>query len=142
MVSVITKALAFAQGLGDKMSIRTIPVCSVYLRITISEERHQFTLDALKGSSGILFSIARASQVIFLQSSQESEFAVDECRKVLMLYVDMLKGITINLIHPTVMRRCSRRLQQHPLMLETDGSRFQLLVEASKVLVKAVDRWK
>ncbi|KAJ7591808.1 hypothetical protein C8J56DRAFT_931776 [Mycena floridula] len=138
MVPVVARAMARAQHSSDAFSIQFIYQCAAYLFRTIKEERYHFTLEALKGSSGVMSSISLASELLFQVHDRDPSTSI----KVAKMYVSILELISSSLIHPAVMRRCARRLQRHPLLLETKDPRFQSLVEASKVLVKAVDYWK
>ncbi|KAJ7573766.1 hypothetical protein C8J56DRAFT_1065692 [Mycena floridula] len=139
MVRVTAKALAIAQDtrfLTDTTSTGFISQCSSYILWTVSDEGYQAVLDALKGSLGILFSISRAAQVLF--GTDFTESWKHHSSRVIKDYVDILNEVTKYLIHPTVLRNCSRHLRKHALLLTTEDSRFRPLVTAGKDLLNAV----
>ncbi|KAJ7577928.1 hypothetical protein C8J56DRAFT_362847 [Mycena floridula] len=129
-----TSSLLGGNGtLDDRMMLMSvIEQCGTLLLSTVRQDGYLSVLDALKGSSGILFSISRASHII--QPADKLE--------VIEIYAGLLKEITINLIHPAVMRRCSRRLQKHAFLLKPGQTHLRLIAEASKVLISAVTWWK
>ncbi|KAJ7591806.1 hypothetical protein C8J56DRAFT_1131047 [Mycena floridula] len=139
IVTLITKALAFAHDLSFRSDILFIPFiqhCAIYLFRTLGQERYSCTLEALKGPLGVLTSISRASEVLFMDDD------IERSERTIEVYANVIDDITSKLIHPAVMRRCARRLAKHPLMLDAKDTRFQLLVDASKSLVQAVAEWK
>ncbi|KAJ7592068.1 hypothetical protein C8J56DRAFT_1131505 [Mycena floridula] len=63
MVPVIAKVMAFAQSSAinpDYFVLNLTSQCALYVHSTIQKEGSHYALEALKGSSGILFSISRA----------------------------------------------------------------------------------
>ncbi|KAJ7573265.1 hypothetical protein C8J56DRAFT_1024280, partial [Mycena floridula] len=119
---------------------RLLYQCGFYLLVALKKEGYLAALEALKGAYGMLFSISRASPV--LVGEKTYKFSIVENNRVLKVYVDLLEEITLNLIHPAVLRRCARRLRKHTLLLKTDDPRFQPLVDASKNFLRAVTQWQ
>ncbi|KAJ7592014.1 hypothetical protein C8J56DRAFT_520309 [Mycena floridula] len=134
MLPSIVRVMALAQDttLDDNVALtQVIRTCGTCLLTIIRESGHGAALEALKGSSGILFSISQAGKVL---ESFDTQIAA--------IYADLLNEITINLIHPPVLRRCSRRLAKHAMLLKTEEPFLRPVVEAGKALLTAVSHWK
>ncbi|KAJ7592062.1 hypothetical protein C8J56DRAFT_932520 [Mycena floridula] len=143
MASMVTRAMALAQDPNlrtDVLWIQFMLQCTFYIYAAVNEEGYASVMAALKGSSGVLFSISSASQLLFRDNSGGQK--IPELAAVAQLYVEIIKEITVNLIHPAVMRRCSRRLRKHSLLLKTEDPHLQPLVDAGKILLKAVGHSK
>ncbi|KAJ7592042.1 hypothetical protein C8J56DRAFT_932495, partial [Mycena floridula] len=140
MVGSITATMAALsdpqrpRGDSSRILVECLVECAAYLLESIRDEGKSATLDALKGSTSIMFSFSKAAKLL----SED----IKATRQLTELYTQLLHEITIASIHPAVMRQCLRCLRKDGLLLQTAEPRLQPLVDAGRTFLQTLSRWK
>ncbi|KAJ7591994.1 hypothetical protein C8J56DRAFT_520064 [Mycena floridula] len=139
LVAKLMSKLTGNSGPPSMILLRCLRKCASYLLQSIRDEGRLAILDALEGPWGLLSCISASSPIL---SGDEPDMA--ELRtQISELYSNILHEITIHLIHPSVLRRCSRLLQKSGMALASDIDKsLSPLISAEQAFFKAVFDWQ